>query len=415
MSEQPTDTETAAVSVLPHSTAEQEAEKAELETLYRVERSKARVTELAKLDGRELAHGDYAAASRARARSGTASGLPATGGGLPVEFVNGADFILRAPSIPPAWWGDGAVVLAARGEATMLCGTSGLGKTTLEGQLVHASLGLAGAVLGQPVVECRRVLVLAMDRPQQIARAFGRIFTAADESVLSERLVLRPGPPAVDIAKNPDELLAICEAAGLQAGDRLFVDSLKDAAVGLSEDVVGSGYNRARQMVLNAGIDVFELHHMVKRAGDGSGPPKTLADVYGSTWLTSGAGSVFVLTGDAGDTFVTMTHLKTPMEPFGPLTIVHDHRTGVTSADPKTDVLELVAAAGSDGITAKACAAAMFGKTEPDRNEIDRARRKLAGLTKKGLTVEHKGSPGGGSARTETVWTAAVLALPTAV
>ncbi len=58
------------------------------------------------------------------------------------------------------------------GEALLIVGPSGVGKTTLTGQLVRARMGLGdGLVLGMPVSPGRRVLYLAMDRPAQIARA----------------------------------------------------------------------------------------------------------------------------------------------------------------------------------------------------------------------------------------------------
>ena len=41
----------------------------------------------------------------------------------------------------------------------------------------------------------------------------------------------------------------------------VFVDSLKDAALGLSNDEVGAAWNRARQHLLNAGHQLCELHH----------------------------------------------------------------------------------------------------------------------------------------------------------
>ena len=106
-----------------------------------------------------------------------------------------------------------------------------------------------------------------------------------------------------------------------------MVDSLKDAAVGLTDDETASGYNRARQLAITAGVQVLELHHLVKRGADGKAPT-TLADVYGSAWLTAGAGSVLLLTGDAGDPIVRASHLKQPMEPWGPAEMAHDHAEG---------------------------------------------------------------------------------------
>lgn len=322
------------------------------------------------------------------------------------EYLDGEEFIFNTPDLVPAWWGSGKEVLAAKGEGTMICGTSGLGKSTLQAQLVRASLGLQTHVLDQPVEPAPRVLVLAMDRPAQIARLFARLFQPSDVTTVRDRLIVRPGPPPADIAKSPEDLLRICEAAGLQRGDRLFIDSLKDAAIGLSEDAVGSGYHRARAIVIAAGIDVLELHHMVKRASDGTGAPKSLSDVYGSAWLVNGAGNVFVLSGDAGDSYIKFEHVKQSMEPFGPVTIVHDHDTGISTIDRGTDVTTIVRSAGAAGITVRDVAKAMFTKPAPTRNEEHRARRTLKRLTTQGVLIETPGAHGGAAGgRATSVWT----------
>jgi hypothetical protein len=49
------------------------------------------------------------------------------------QLVDGARFILDQPSTIPAVWGEGAQVLWAEGEALMIAGGQGLGKTTLAG------------------------------------------------------------------------------------------------------------------------------------------------------------------------------------------------------------------------------------------------------------------------------------------
>ena len=69
----------------------------------------------------------------------------------------------------------------------------------------------------------------------------------------------------------------------------VFIDSLKDAALGLSNDEVGAAWNRARQHVLAAGRELCELHHPVKRGPNGA-LVKDINDVYGSAWLTNGCG-----------------------------------------------------------------------------------------------------------------------------
>jgi len=121
--------------------------------------------------------------------------------------------------------------------------------------------------------------------------------------------------------------MRMCEQAG---ADTVVVDSLKDAAIGLSDDEVGAGWNRARQFALREGVQVLELHHTVKRGANGA-EPNTLADIYGSTWITSGAGSVISLWGEAGDPIVSLRHLKQPFAEVGPFRLLHDHTTGITT------------------------------------------------------------------------------------
>ena len=114
---------------------------------------------------------------------------------------------------------------------------------------------------------------------------------------LDDRLVVWEGPPPSDLARHTGLMLDLCRKAD---ADTLIVDSLKDAAVGLTDDEVGSGYNRARQTVIAAGVEVVELHHQRKAVNGAKAEHPTLDDLYGSTWLTSGAGSVLLLTGAPG-------------------------------------------------------------------------------------------------------------------
>ena len=312
----------------------------------------------------------------------------------------GDEFILDAPENAAAWWGDGSKVLAAHGEAAMLAGVSGVGKTTLEGQLVRASIGLQSHVLGFPVEECPKVLIFAMDRPAQAQRSFRRVFRPEDREVLAKRVVFWKGPPLEDFAMSPDSFLELVEKAGLKPGDRIFLDSLKDAAVGLSEDRVGAGYNRARQIVLTAGYDIFELHHMVKRNSDG-GAPKDLADVYGSNHLVNGAGSVMVLHGKSGDPIVTLYHVKQPMDDCGPLQVVHGGASGESVVDTTAhDVVEIVREQGPAGCTAEDAAVVLFATARPDKAQQEKARRRLASAVERGvLTKVTEGAGRGASTR----------------
>lgn len=304
------------------------------------------------------------------------------------RLVDGGTFVLDAPDTPPAVWGDGNDILWAQGEALMICGPAAVGKTTIAVQLVAARCGIGkGALLGLPIQAGKgKVLYLAMDRPPQIARAMARLFGTDDRDALNDKLVVWKGPPPHDLAKRPGILANICQEVG---ADTVIVDSLKDAVLKLSEDESGSGYNRARQQALVAGVEVIELHHQRKASGDNKRPDK-LADVYGSTWLTAGAGSVLMLWGEAGDPVVQFTHLKQPLQELGPWQIIHDHEAGTSELHHPTDVLSMIRV-NRDGLTARLLAIHMFNTEKPTEAQLQKARRKLQGYVDKGLVVVRPG------------------------
>lgn len=211
-----------------------------------------------------------------------------------------------------------------------------------------------------------------------------RQFTEDEREVLTQRLLIWQGPPPADIAKKPGLLLALAEAAGAQT---VYLDSIKDAAIGLSDDDVGAGYNRARQLLLANGIQLAEAHHTVKR-GAGGGPPTTVADIYGSAWITNGTGSIVLLTGNPGDPIVGFRHVRAPADELGPWQLLHEQSIGAVTIYHNVDLLELVRLRGPDGLTARAAAAAMFEKDDPDKNDTEKARRKLAQLVEDGVLVK---------------------------
>ena len=289
--------------------------------------------------------------------------------------VDGARFVLDQPDGVPAIWGSGTHVLWARGEALMIAGGQGLGKTTLAGQVVAGILGCGDhTVLGLPVADLRcKILYLAMDRPRQIARSLRRQFSPTDRDVLSERLVVWEGPPPRDLAANPALLAKMAEYYGAGV---VIVDSLKDAAVRLSEDAVGAQWNRSRQHLLSQGCQLLELHHSTKRGPQG-GPITGVADIYGSTWLTSGCGSIILLAGEPGDPVVAFRHVKQPADEVGPYQLLHDQSAGHLSIDFQVDLIDLVRLAGVDGLTAKDAATAITGKDKPTPADVEKARRRL--------------------------------------
>jgi len=308
----------------------------------------------------------------------------------PDVFKPGGAFILDAPETPPAVWGDGEAVIWAEGEACIISAPQGVGKTTVALQVVRARLGLASKVLGYSVTPTSgNVLYLAMDRPSQFRRAASRLFTEDDRAVLDARLKIWAGPPPYDMAQRRDILAVMCQKAG---ADTVIVDSVKDAAIGLSNDEVGAGYNRCRQQALAEGVQVLELHHTRKAPVDGSGEPNSIDGVYGSTWITSGAGSVISLWGQPGDPIVKWRHLKQPATEVGPFTVIHNHESGVSEVQTQIDVLRVVGLSGASGLTAEALARRMFDAEKITPSLREKARRLLEKRVKTGHLLRREGA-----------------------
>lgn len=172
----------------------------------------------------------------------------------------------------------------------------------------------------------------------------------------------------------------------------MIVDSLKDAAVGLIDDEVGARWNRARQTALAAGVQVIELHHNRKQMGGANATKLVLDDLYGSTWLSSGAGSVILLSGATGDPIVGLHHIKQPVDEVGPLRVLHDAETGRSTVWHSADLVGLCRVAGR--MTAVEAARHVMDVEHPNPAEREKGRRKLEQLTRRGfLRVLDEGDP----------------------
>ncbi|WP_369827171.1 AAA family ATPase [Mycobacterium sp. E188] len=291
----------------------------------------------------------------------------------------------------------------AKSESLMIVAHPGVGKTTMAGLVLRAQLGLSDEkVLGLPVpeAECDKILYLAMDRPAQIARSMARQFSADYRDVIDKRLIIRDGPPPADMARNPGLLTKMAEFYG--AGI-VYIDSLKDAALGLSDDEVSTGYNSARQHLLHNGGQLLELHHP-RKSWDGNTDP-TLNDVYGGMWITAGAGSVLMVGGVAGDPLVRVFHLKQPGAEIMPFDVEIDESTGEmrVNHDQTVDPLALAREAGPEGLSAATLAKAMFGpKATPA--QVKKASRILARKEKAGLLTSQDGQRGGVGGSQARVW-----------
>ena len=291
--------------------------------------------------------------------------------------VDGAAFALDAPTVVPAVWGRGDQVLWAEEEPCALVGPQGVGKTTITHRLALGLLGIDGfgQLLGLPVRPIEgNVLLLALDRPAQAARAMRRVVDERHRDTLRKRLHVRRGKLAGDLLKDPELLVRM--AVALEAG-AVLLDSGKDTGLALNSDEGGAAFNDALQHLVGNGIEALFDHHQRKQGADKhASKPKTLADVYGSVWITAGCGSVVLLWGEPGDPVVKLSHLKQPADVVGPCKLVHNHTAGTVTLDQEgTPRIVAIVEAADRRVTVKQVAFDFFGST--DRNEVEKARRKL--------------------------------------
>lgn len=306
--------------------------------------------------------------------------------------TNGWSFVTKTGADAEPLWGTREKTVWAPGESLMIVGAPGVGKTTLAHQVIFARLGLQETALEMPVAPSRRVLYLAMDRPKQIAKAMARRVFPTDEKILRERLVVWEGPLPATFDKEPD-LLA--DLAAAHQADTIVIDSLKDALSTMVDDSLAVAFHNARGRALRDGVEIMELHHQRKAAADTPrGQRPSLDQVYGSTWITAGAGSVLFITGRSGDPAVTLHHLKTPTGEIGPLDVTHDHVRGTTTIDPTKDPAVLLRNA-PNGLTARDLATVLIGGGDPERADIEKARRHLSRLLDTGLATKAEGIAGG--------------------
>lgn len=301
------------------------------------------------------------------------------------RIVSGASFIFDSPADVPALWGDsGKVVLWAQGQGLTIMAPQGVGKTTLGILLVEARLGLTTHVVDLPVQPVTaNLLYLAMDRPIQIAAAMRRRFQAygRDAAELGKLLVWR-GPPEHDLGRHPDYLV---ELATAHNAGTVIVDSLKDAVLRLSQEEAGQGWNAAVQLCLMADVQVCVLTHPTKHLGGDLLKPISLDDVYGSSWVTAGMGSVLSLWGERNSAYAELSQLKAPAEMLDPITVRRDAKTGmIESIGTNLDWAWFF----TTPHTTSELSTEMFG-LERSKANYAKAKRQVDDMTARGILVEH--------------------------
>lgn len=305
----------------------------------------------------------------------------------PPEAVDGGQFIFDEPvSVDEIrLWGDGDQIGWASGEALMVAGPDGVGKTTLCQQLILARAGLRHDVLGMPVAPDQTgVLIIAADRPRQAARSLRRMVGDLDRDQLAEQVTVWRGPLTVSL--NDDRTILTRLARQFGRGT-IFIDSLKDVAVDLATDEGGGRIATALQHAIAAGIEIIIAHHPRKPGVEQSRKPRELSDVYGSRLIFGVCGSILMLWGDPGDTFVDLDHLKQPVDAIGPWKLRHDHARGRTEIEHGTDLLDLVLRSGREGLTAREAAELVYEKPDPSKNERERIRTRLGALEQAGRII----------------------------
>lgn len=318
-----------------------------------------------------------------------------------LRLVDGWEFLQEDPETEEqAIWGAGPQWMWAPGEPMMLFGGNGVYKSTLSHLLVFARLGLLGPggtartdhrvvtdedhpdewgrVLGmpvQPMAHGTTLIYLAGDRPRQIRRAMRRHRRDWMRDILAERLIIHEGPLPFELTTNKDGL---ADLAMERKGSDIFVDSLKDYCPKPSEDESANGYNRARQECIARGMQWVEDHHNRKIA-QGQTRTNGIEDVYGSRWLTAGAGSVVSMWCDEeGSPAVHVKQVKSPGEFVPELEVTVDKAAGTMGAAVRQDPISFIRSAGAQGITANEYAT-FTGLA------VNAARNQLSTRTKQGV------------------------------
>ena len=289
----------------------------------------------------------------------------------------GGDWVFDGPELGSGLWGnDKGDVVQAEGEALLICGPIGAFKSTLDQHLLLAELGLRSEnLLGmdvKPLAEDEKILYIAADRPVQLARGLRRMVAEKEHrGVLNRRLIVRQRPP--DLGRtDPDDFLRWIEKQGEDIGS-VHIDSLKDTATGIEKADGGQAISANLRAVARDRRSTTVHHNRGATAENKK--PKKIDDIYGSVWIPAGMGGVVQCWGTSGELEVEVSSLKTPAGRLAPLRMKVDLPTGSISVVEEVDLLDVFRV--GDIITAKDAAKKLYEIAEPERADVERARREL--------------------------------------
>jgi replicative DNA helicase len=302
---------------------------------------------------------------------------------------SGSDFLFAEQDAVASIWGSGDQVIWASGEVLIVAGPPGVGKSTVVQHLALARAGIGpGEVLGYPVEPDpeRRVLMLSLDRPTQIARSMRRMVSELEHGRILRDQFRVCTDLGFDIGESPN---ALAHLAQEQNAGTVVLDSAFCAASGLREDDKMSSAMRALRKCEANGARVVMVHHIRKQSRSDPASPQ-LDSMFGSAMISAAAGSVVLLKPLSRDK-VLLAHRKSPMEPVPDQHFEINHDTGWLKSSRRRSALEVLALSPDEALSAREIADRASGDTS--NGGVQTIRRELASLASSGR-VELGGSQG---------------------